>query len=63
MSAWDVADLADAEAAEAGAVPSPLAAWAEHTLPVSALWCGGGGAAALAASASADQAEIGRAHV
>ena len=56
MSAWDVADLADAEAAEAGAVPSPLAAWAEHTLPVSALWCGGGGAAALAASASADQA-------
>ena len=54
VAAWDVADLADAEAAEAGAVPSPLASWAEHTLPVAALWAGGGGAASLAASASAD---------
>lgn len=54
VSAWDVADLADAEASEAGTVPQPLASWTEHTLPVSALWVGSGGAAALAASASAD---------
>ena len=54
VAAWDVADLADAEAAEAGTVPAPLASWAEHTLPVAGVWVGTGGAAALGASASAD---------
>jgi pre-rRNA-processing protein IPI3 len=59
VAAWDVADLADAEAGMDGRAPTPLAAWSHHTLPVSAVWAGGGaggggGAGALAASASAD---------
>ena len=60
VSAWSLASLLDPAGgggAGGGAAPSPMYSWAEHSLPVTALACSGGGAggAALVASASADR--------
>jgi pre-rRNA-processing protein IPI3 len=55
VAVWALSEVLDAAAGGAHARVAPLHAWSDHTLPVTAVACGLGGASALVATGSQDR--------